>query len=111
VNRVLFVEPARLEVLAEVAYYLELRQGLEPDFLKLLRMPQLVPSHTHWQAQQHKIEHDGCFSGIFLSHWSIARTNMESQSMHWLIMHADQVIGEAAQMTANIKIQKTGAVT
>jgi hypothetical protein len=29
--------------------------------------------------------------------------------MHWLIMHADQVIGEVAQMTANIKIQKTGA--
>jgi hypothetical protein len=29
--------------------------------------------------------------------------------MHWLIMHADQVIGGAAQMTANIKIQKTGA--
>ena len=27
--------------------------------------------------------------------------------MHWLIMHADQVIGEAAQMSANIKIQKT----
>jgi hypothetical protein len=29
--------------------------------------------------------------------------------MHWLIMHEDQVIGGAAQMTANIKIQKTGA--
>ena len=29
--------------------------------------------------------------------------------MHWLIMHADQIIGGAAQMTANIKIQKTGA--
>ena len=29
--------------------------------------------------------------------------------MHWLIMHADQVIGEVAQMTANIKIQKTAA--
>jgi hypothetical protein len=28
--------------------------------------------------------------------------------MHWLIMHADQVIGGVAQMTANIKIQKTG---
>jgi hypothetical protein len=29
--------------------------------------------------------------------------------MHWLIMLADQVIGGVAQMTANIKIQKTGA--
>jgi hypothetical protein len=29
--------------------------------------------------------------------------------MHWLIMHANQVIGEVAQMTANIKIQRTGA--
>jgi anaerobic glycerol-3-phosphate dehydrogenase len=29
--------------------------------------------------------------------------------MHWLIMHADQVIGGVAQMTTNIKIQKTGA--
>jgi hypothetical protein len=29
--------------------------------------------------------------------------------MHWLIMHADQVIGGAEQMTANIKIQKAGA--
>jgi len=29
--------------------------------------------------------------------------------MHWLIMHADQVIGGVAQMTANIKIQKMGA--
>ena len=29
--------------------------------------------------------------------------------MHWLILHADQLIGEAAQMTANIKIWKTGA--
>jgi hypothetical protein len=29
--------------------------------------------------------------------------------MHWLIMHADQVIGGAEQMTANIKIQNAGA--
>ena len=29
--------------------------------------------------------------------------------MRWLIMHADQVIGGVAQMTANIKIQNTGA--
>jgi hypothetical protein len=29
--------------------------------------------------------------------------------MHWLIMHAVQLIGGAEQMTANIKIQKTGA--
>jgi hypothetical protein len=29
--------------------------------------------------------------------------------MHSLIMHADQVIGGVEQMTANIKIQKTGA--
>jgi hypothetical protein len=34
---------------------------------------------------------------------------MESQSMHWLIMHAYQVIGEAAQMTASIKILKLGS--
>ena len=84
------------------------RQGLEPYFLKLLRMPPLVPSHTHWQAHQRKIKHDQCFSEIFPSHRSIARTNRESQSMHWLIMLADQVIGGAAQMVANIKIQKTG---
>jgi hypothetical protein len=29
--------------------------------------------------------------------------------MHWLIMHADQVIGGAEQMSADIKIQTTGA--
>jgi len=29
--------------------------------------------------------------------------------MHWLIIHADQVIGRAAQTNATIKIQKTGA--
>jgi hypothetical protein len=29
--------------------------------------------------------------------------------MHWLIMHADQVIDGAEQMTANIKIRKAGA--
>jgi hypothetical protein len=88
---------------------IELKQGLEPNFLKLLRMLQLVLSHTHWQAHQHNIERGVFFSGIFHSHWSIAQTNRASQSMHWLIMHADQVIGGVAQMTANIKIQKTGS--
>jgi hypothetical protein len=88
---------------------IELKQGLEPNFLKLLRMLQLVLSHTHWQAHQRNIERGVFFSGIFHSLWSIAQTNRESQSMHWLIMHADQVIGGVAQMTANIKIQKTGA--
>jgi hypothetical protein len=29
--------------------------------------------------------------------------------MHWLIMHADQVIGGAAQKAPNIKIQKMAA--
>ena len=28
--------------------------------------------------------------------------------MRWLIIHADQVIGGVAQMSANIKVQKTG---
>jgi hypothetical protein len=88
---------------------IELKQGLDPNFLKLLRMLQLVLSHTHWQAHQRNIERGVFFSGIFHSHWFIAQTNRESQSMHWLIMHADQVIGGVAQMTANIKIQKTGA--
>jgi hypothetical protein len=98
-----------LRFLLKLPTTIGLRQGLEPNFLKLLRMPQLVLSHTHWQAHQRKIKHDVCFSGIFPSHWSIARTNTESQSMHWLIMLADQVIGGAAQRVANIKIQKTGA--
>jgi hypothetical protein len=98
-----------LRFLLKLATTIELRQGLEPNFLQLLRMPQLARSHTHWLAQKRKIERDVCFSGISPSHWSIAKTNRESQSMHWLIMHADQVIGGAAQMTANIKIQKTGA--
>ena len=62
---------------------------------------------THLQAHEQKIEHDACFFAISPSHWSIALANRESQSMHWLILHADQVIGEAAQMTSNIKIQKT----
>jgi hypothetical protein len=75
----------------------------------LLRMLQLVLSHTRWQAHQLNIERGVFSSGIFHSHWSIARTNRESQSMHWLIMHADQVIGGVAQMSANIKIQKTDA--
>ena len=72
-------------------------------------MRQLELLHTHWQAHQRKIERAVCFSEIFPSHLSIAQTNRESQSMHWLIMHADQAFGGAAQMAANIKIQKTGA--
>jgi hypothetical protein len=98
-----------LRFLPKLVTTIELKQGLEPNFLKLLRMPQLVLSHTHWQAHQRNIERDVCFSGIFHSHWSIAQTNRESQSMHWLIMHANQVIGGVAQMSANSKIQKTGA--
>jgi hypothetical protein len=98
-----------LRFLLKLATTIELKQGLEPSSLKLLRMRQLVRLHTHWQAHQRKVEHAVCFSGIFPSHWSIAQMNRELQSMHWLIMHADQVIGGAAQMTANIKIQKTGA--
>jgi hypothetical protein len=93
----------------KLATTIELKQSLEPNFLKLLRLLQLVLSHTHWQAHQRNIERGVFFSGIFHSPWSIAQTNRESQSMHWLIMHADQVIGGLAQMTANIKIQKTGA--
>jgi hypothetical protein len=72
-------------------------------------MPQLVLSHTYWQAHLRKMEHDVFFSGISPSHWTIAWTSRESQSMHWLIMPADQIIGGAAQMSANIKIKKTGA--
>jgi hypothetical protein len=98
-----------LRFLLRLPPIVELRQGLEPACLNLSRISQLVLSHTHWQTHQRKTEHDGCFLGIFLSHWSIARTTSESQSMHWLILHADQLIGEAAQMTANIKIWKTGA--
>ena len=62
---------------------------------------------AHLQAHEHKIEHDVCFFAISPSHWSIALANRESQSMHWLIMTAGQVIGGAEQTTANIKIQKT----
>jgi hypothetical protein len=114
VTRVRFVEPARLEVLAEVGYYHRVEAGLGAKFLEALedaiaRALAYPLGHTHWQAHQRKIERAVCFSGIFPSHWSIAQTNRESQSMHWLIMHADQVIGGAEQMTANIKIQKTGA--
>lgn len=106
-TRVRFVEPASLEVLAQVGYYHRVEVGLEPSFLKLLRMRQLVLLHTHSLAHQHEIERAGCFSGISPSHWSIAQTNKESQSMYWLIIHAGQVIGGAAQMTANINMQKT----
>ena len=98
-----------LRFLLKSATTIELKQGLELNFLNLSRMLQLALSHTHWQAHQLNIERGVFSSGIFHSHWSIAQTNRESQSMHWLIMHADQVIGEVAQMTANIKIQKTGA--
>lgn len=98
-----------LRFLLKSATTIELKQGFELNFLKLLRMLPLVLSHIHWQAHQLNIERGVFSSGIFHSHWSIARTNRESQSMHWLIMHADQVIGGFAQMTANIKIQKTGA--
>jgi hypothetical protein len=90
-----------LRFLLKSATTIELKQGLEPNFLKLLRMLPLVLSHTHWQAHQLNIERGVFSSGTFHSHWSIARTNRESQSMHWLIMHANQVIGEVAQMTAN----------
>lgn len=70
-------------------------------------MPQLVLLRTHLQAHEHKIEHVVCFFVISPSHWSIALTNRKSQSMHWLIMHAGQVIGGAGQTAANIKLQKT----
>ena len=98
-----------LRFLLKLTSTIELKQGLEPNSLMLWRMRQLVLLHTHWQAHQRKMERAVCFSGTFPSHWSIAQTNRESQSMHWLIMHADQVIGGVAQMIANIKIQKTGA--
>lgn len=103
-NRVRFVEPARLEVLAEVGYYHLVEAGLGTKFPKAVEDATARALATHWQAHQRNIERDMCFSGIFHSHWSIAQTNRESQSMHWLIMHADQVIGGVAQMTANIKI-------
>lgn len=90
-----------LSFLLKLATTTELNQGWEPSFFKPLRMPHLVLLHTHWQAHQRKIERDVCFSGDFPSHLSIALTNRESQSMHWLIMHVAQVIGGAAQMTAN----------
>jgi hypothetical protein len=93
----------------KLATTIELKQGLEPNFLKLLTMLQLLLSHAHCEAHQRNIDRGVFFSGIFHSHWSIAETIRESQSMHWLIMHADQVIGGVAQMTANFKIQKTGA--
>lgn len=98
-----------LRFLLKLATTIELKQDWAPNLLKLFRKLQLVLSRTHWQAHQRNIERDVFLSGIFPSRWSIAQTNRESQSMHWLIMHADQVIGRAAQMTANIKIQKTGA--
>jgi hypothetical protein len=98
-----------LRLLLKLTSTIELKQALEPSSLMLWRMGQLVLCHTHWQAHQRKIEHAVCFSGIFPSHWSIAQTNRESQSMHSLIMHADQGTGGAAQLTANIKMQKTGA--
>jgi hypothetical protein len=85
-----------LRFLLKSATTIELKQGLELNFLNLSRMLQLVLSHTHWQAHQLNIERGVFSSGIFHSHWSIAQTNRESQSMHWLIMHADQVIGEVA---------------
>jgi hypothetical protein len=56
----------------KLATTIELKQGLEPNFLKLLRMLQLVLSHTHWQAHQRNIERGVFFLGIFHSHWSIA---------------------------------------
>ncbi len=87
----------------KLATTIELKQGLQPNFLKLLRMLQPVLSNTHWQAQQRNIERGIFFSGISHSHWSIAQTNRQSQSMHWLIMHADRVVGGVARMTANIK--------
>ena len=57
-----------LRFLLKMPTTIELKQGLEPSFLKLLRMPWLVLSHTHWQAHQRQIEPDVCFSGIFPLH-------------------------------------------
>ena len=98
-----------LKFLLQLPTIVDLRMHLDPNFLTLLRMPQLVLSHTHWQGHLHKIEHGVYFFGIFPLHWSIALTNRESQSMLWLIMHAGQVIGGGGQ-SANIKIQKSGEV-
>ena len=44
------------------------KQGLEPNFLKLLRMLLLVLSHTHWQAHQRDIARGVFFSRVFPSH-------------------------------------------
>lgn len=99
-----------MRFLLKLATTIELKQGLEPSFSKLLRMRQLVLLHTHWQAHQRNIERDVCSSGFFPS--LVYRSDEQGitiYAMHWLIKPADQVIGGAVQMAANIKIQKTGA--
>ena len=50
-----------LKFLLKLATTNYLKQGLEPNFLKLLRMLQLVLSRTHWQAHQRNIELDVFF--------------------------------------------------
>jgi hypothetical protein len=109
VNLVRFVEPARLEVLAEVVYYQQVEEGLGTKFLEAVEdaTARALAYPLAGSPAQNKTRR--VFFGIFPSHWSIAQTNRESQSMHWLIMHAGQVIGGAAHMSANIKIQKTVA--
>ncbi len=57
-----------LRFLLKLATTIDLKQGMEPNFLKLLRTPQLVLLRIHWQAHQRKIELDVCFSGIFSLH-------------------------------------------
>ncbi len=108
-TRVRFVEPARLEVLAEVGYYHRFEAGLGAKFLEALEdaIARALAYPLAGSPAQNRTRR------VFLRDFPFALVyrsdERESQSMHSLIMHADQVIGGVEQMTANIKIQKTGA--
>ena len=59
--RVRFVEPARLEVLAEVGFYHRVEAGLGAKFLDAVEDAQLLLLHTQRQAHQRQIVHAVCF--------------------------------------------------
>jgi len=90
VTRVRFVEPARLEVLAEVGYYHRVEAGLGAKFLEALEdaIARALAYPLAGSPAQNRTRR------VFLRDFPFALVY--------------RFIGGAEQMTANIKIQKTG---
>ena len=96
-NRLRLVKPARLEILAEVDCYHRVGVGLGSKFLQAVEdaTARALAYPLAGSPAEHRTRR--VFLRDFPFARSIAQTNRKSKFMHWLIILAGQVIGEAAQ--------------